>query len=60
MYFCQKSDEFQENYINKLKERLARDGFSKSEIEDIIGSIKDEKMTNIPTLEAIENDYDLW
>ena len=60
MYFCQKSDEFQENYKNKLKDRLARDGFSKSEIDDIIDGIKDEKMTNIPTLEAIENGYDLW
>ena len=60
MYFCQKSEEFQENYLNKLKERLARDGYSKSEIEEIIDGIKDEKVSNIPSLEAIENGYDLW
>ena len=60
MYFCQKSEEFKENYLNKLKERLARDGYSKSEIEEIIDGIKDEKMSNIPSLEAIENGYGLW
>ena len=36
MYFCQKSEEFKENYLNKLKERLARDGYSKSEVDEII------------------------
>ena len=60
MCFCQKSEEFKENYLNKLKERLARDGYSKSEVEEIIDGIKDEKMSNIPSLEAIENGYDLW
>ena len=61
MYFCQKSEEFKENYLNKLKERLARDGYSKNEIDEIIEcGLKDEKMSNIPSLEAIENGYDLW
>lgn len=61
MYFYQKSEEFQENYLNKLKERLARDGYSKREIDEIIeGGLKDEKVSNIPSLEAIENGYDLW
>ena len=60
MYFCQKSEEFKENYLNKLKERLARDGYSKSEVEEIIDGIKDEKMSNIPSLEAIEKGHDLW
>ena len=44
MYFCQKSEKFQESYIKKLKERLARDGFTDSEIDEIVGILKDEKM----------------
>lgn len=60
MYFCQKSEEFQKNYIKKLEERLTRDGFNAAEVGEILEGIKDEKMSNIPTLEAIENGYDLW
>ena len=60
MYFCQKSEEFQKGYIKKLKERLARDGYSKGEVEEIIEILKGEKMANIPSLEAIENGGDLW
>lgn len=60
MYFCQKEEEWKENYIKKLGERLARDGYSKSEMEEIIGILKDEKISNIPSLEAIENGGDLW
>lgn len=55
MYFCQKSEEFQKNYIKKLSERLARDGYVKEEIDEILTNIKNEKLNNIPTLEQIEN-----
>lgn len=60
MYFCQKEEEWKENYIKKLGERLARDGYSKGEVEEIIEILKGEKMANIPSLEAIENGGDLW
>lgn len=60
LYFCQKDEKFQENYLKKLEERLARDGFSKSEMEEIMEVLKHEKMANIPSLEAIEGDGDLW
>lgn len=60
MYFCQKSEEWKENYLKKLGERLARDGYSKMEIEEIMDILKHEKMANIPSLEAIEGDGDLW
>ena len=60
MYFCQKSEEFQKNYLKKLMERLARDGFDEDEIKEIIENIEFEKMSNIPTLESIENGGDLW
>lgn len=60
MYFCQKTEEFQKNYLTKLNERLARDGYNSAEIVEIVENIKVEKMSNIPTLEAIENGYDLW
>lgn len=59
MFFAQKSLEFQENYIKKLEERLARDGFEKGEIEEIIENIKDEKMSNLPSLIDIE-EGELW
>lgn len=59
MYFCQKSEEFQKNYIKKLSERLARDGYVKEEIDEILTNIKNEKLNNIPTLEQIENG-ELW
>lgn len=55
MYFCQKSEEFQKNYLTKLEERLARDGFAKKDIKEILDNIKIEKISNIPTLEQIEN-----
>lgn len=60
MYFCQKSEKFQKNYIEKLEERLARDGWNSEEIKEIISNIKVEKISNIPTLENIENGGDLW
>lgn len=60
MYFCQKSLEFQKNYLKKLEERLSRDGLEKGEIDEILTNIKDEKMSNIPTLENIENGEELW
>lgn len=60
MYFCQKSEEWKEKYLKKLEERLARDGYSKMEMEEIMEVLKHEKMANIPSLEAIEGDGDLW
>lgn len=60
MYFCQKSEEWKENYLKKLGERLARDGYKSEEVEEIMEVLKHEKMANIPSLEAIEGDGDLW
>lgn len=60
MYFCQKEEEWKEKYLKKLEERLARDGYSKMEMEEIMEVLKHEKMANIPSLEAIEGDGDLW
>lgn len=59
MFFTQKSLEFQENYIKKLEERLARDGFNFEEVKEIIENIKVEKMSNLPTLADIE-EGELW
>ena len=59
MHFCQKTEEFQKTYITKLQERLSRDGLSCDEIKEIIENIKIEKISNIPTLEQIENG-ELW
>lgn len=59
MYFCQKSLEFQENYIKKLEERLSRDGLEKAEICEIVENVKTEKMSNIPNIEDLEAG-ELW
>lgn len=60
MFFCQKSEEFQRDYMEKLVKRLARDGFNEEEIEEIIEQIPYEKMSNIPSLENIINGGELW
>jgi hypothetical protein len=60
MYFCQKSEEFQKMYLKKLAERMARDGYNSEEIKESLSYIEFEKMSNIPTLENIENGGDLW
>lgn len=60
MYFIQKSDEFQKMYLEKLTRRMLNDGYSKENIIESLTEIQYEKMSNIPSLEAIENGWDLW